>query len=186
MNHKESFIKADIYIADMDRQYYCDHHLRLGRYPGETDEQLMLRLLTFVLFAHKELKFTPFQGTHQEAHLLQVNDLEEIENWIVIGQPSEKQLRRACQKSPHVAIVTENDKAGLQWWEKEQHRMAHFSNLDVVRIHGEHLQNLAAMCSRNMKLQINILDGEILVHDHNSVVMVRPEVLLRTHAVQAA
>ena len=186
MSNKDSLFKIDMYIADMDRQYYCDHHLRLVRYPHETLEHLMLRLMAFVMFAHRELKFTPYQGAQQEAHLLQVNDMEEIENWIIVGQPGEKLLKRACQKSPKVMVVNADDRLTGNWWQKEQHRLGMLDNLEVVHIPQDQLASLTPMCELNMKWQINILDGEILVHDQHSAILIKPEHLKHLRTAQAA
>ena len=45
-------LKATVYkvqpnIADMDRGYYADHALTLACHPSETEERLMVRILTF-------------------------------------------------------------------------------------------------------------------------------------------
>ena len=46
---KATIFKADLSIADMDRNYYADHALTLARHPSETDERMMLRILAFAL-----------------------------------------------------------------------------------------------------------------------------------------
>ncbi|MEO6076013.1 MAG: YaeQ family protein, partial [Dokdonella sp.] len=43
--------KVELQISDMDRNYYATHVLTLAKHPSETDERLMVRLLTFALFA---------------------------------------------------------------------------------------------------------------------------------------
>ena len=40
---KSTVYKADLHIADMDRQYYQQHSLTLARHPSETEERLMVR-----------------------------------------------------------------------------------------------------------------------------------------------
>ncbi len=54
---KATIFKADLQIADMDRQYYAEHSLTLARHPSETDERMMVRLFAFALFAHAQLSF---------------------------------------------------------------------------------------------------------------------------------
>ena len=44
---KATIFKADLQIADMDRNYYNDHALTIARHPSETDERMMVRLLAF-------------------------------------------------------------------------------------------------------------------------------------------
>ncbi|HEY0634462.1 MAG TPA: YaeQ family protein, partial [Gammaproteobacteria bacterium] len=55
---KATIFKADLQIADMDRNYYADHSLTLARHPSETDERMMVRLLAFALHASDTLAFT--------------------------------------------------------------------------------------------------------------------------------
>src|SRR5690554_7226591 len=44
---KATIFKATLHIADMDRQYYSDHHLTVSRNQLETDECLLKHLLPF-------------------------------------------------------------------------------------------------------------------------------------------
>src|SRR3982750_1495479 len=55
---KATIYKADLQIADMDRNYYQDHALTLARHPSETDERMMIRLLAFAIHASEALTFT--------------------------------------------------------------------------------------------------------------------------------
>src|SRR4030067_826962 len=57
MAQKATVFKADLQIADMDRNYYQNHALTLARHPSETDERMMVRLLAFSLCAHEYLEF---------------------------------------------------------------------------------------------------------------------------------
>ena len=54
---KSTIFKAELQIADMDRNYYGDHALTIARHPSETDERMMVRLLAFALHADKALTF---------------------------------------------------------------------------------------------------------------------------------
>ena len=54
---KATIYKADLNIADMDRNYYQEHALTIARHPSETDERVMIRLLAFALHADPALTF---------------------------------------------------------------------------------------------------------------------------------
>ena len=54
---KSTIFKAELQIADIDRNYYQSHALTLARHPSETDERMMVRLLAFALHAHESLLF---------------------------------------------------------------------------------------------------------------------------------
>ena len=55
---RATIFKADLNVADMDRNYYGSHALTLARHPSETDERMMVRLLAFALNASEDLTFT--------------------------------------------------------------------------------------------------------------------------------
>ena len=48
---KATIFKADLQIADLDRNHFKDYSLTLARHPSETDERMMVRLLAFALHA---------------------------------------------------------------------------------------------------------------------------------------
>jgi uncharacterized protein YaeQ len=52
---KATIFKAELQIADMDRNYYCDHSLTIALHPSETDERMMVRVLAFARHAHEAL-----------------------------------------------------------------------------------------------------------------------------------
>ena len=55
---KSTVYKVQLNVADMDRDYYADHVLTMACHPSETEERLMVRLLTFALYASDDLQFT--------------------------------------------------------------------------------------------------------------------------------
>jgi uncharacterized protein YaeQ len=50
---KAIIFKAELQIADMDRNYYHDHILTIARHPSENDVRMMVRLLAFALQANE-------------------------------------------------------------------------------------------------------------------------------------
>ncbi len=54
---KSTIFKAELQIADMDRNYYHDHALTITRPPSETDERMMVRVLVYALHASEALAF---------------------------------------------------------------------------------------------------------------------------------
>ncbi|MEP6873716.1 MAG: YaeQ family protein, partial [Burkholderiales bacterium] len=46
---KATIYKANLQIADMDRNVYVDHAVTIARHPSETDERMMIRLLALAL-----------------------------------------------------------------------------------------------------------------------------------------
>ncbi|MEJ2453306.1 MAG: YaeQ family protein, partial [Candidatus Thiodiazotropha sp.] len=96
---KSTIYKAELQIADMDRNHYQAYSLTLARHPSETDERMLLRLVAFALNAHEQLGFCKGISTDDEPDLWQKSLSGEIELWIELGQPDEKRLRRACGRA---------------------------------------------------------------------------------------
>ena len=104
-----TIFKAELQIADLDRNYYHDHALTLARHPSETDERMMVRLLAFVLHAHETLSFGNGLSTCDEPDLWQKDLTGAIQFWIDVGLPDEKtdpQSLWSCQAGIHLYV----------WW----------------------------------------------------------------------
>src|SRR5688572_33449862 len=91
--------RADLSIADMDRNYYADHSLTVARHPSETEERLMVRLLAFAVFAAADLEFGRGLSTDDEPDLWRRDLTGLVELWIEVGLPEEKWLRKACGRA---------------------------------------------------------------------------------------
>ena len=91
-----TIFKATVQIADLNRHYYADHQLTLARHPSETDERLMIRLLSFLLHVDERLKFTKGLCADDEPDLWQHSLSGDIELWIDVGLPDERRVRKAC------------------------------------------------------------------------------------------
>ena len=89
---KATIFKAELQIADMDRNYYHDHALTIARHPSETDERMMVRVLAYALHAHEALSFGKGLSTDDEPDLWQKDLTGAIELWIDVGQPDEKRI----------------------------------------------------------------------------------------------
>jgi uncharacterized protein YaeQ len=174
LNHmaiKATIFKADLQIADIDRNYYADHALTLARHPSETDERMMVRLLAFALNAHAALSFGQGLSTDDEPDLWQKDLTGAIELWIDVGLPEEKQVRRACGRAGRVIVYTYGSGAEI-WWGQNGARLARNRNLAVFRLPVPTTRDLARLAHRNMKLHCTIHDGQISVADENEIVQV--------------
>ena len=172
---KATIFKATLHIADMDRQYYSDHHLTVARHPSETDERMMIRLLAFALNASDTLEFTKGLSSDDEPELWQKSLSDEIELWIELGLPDEDRIRKACNRSQHVILYTYGGRAVPVWWEKHHNKLTRFGNLTVVELPADPLILLAALAERSMTLQVSIQDGEVTFSNHKGLVSITPE-----------
>ena len=171
---KATIYKADLQIADMDRNYYQDHALTLARHPSETDERMMIRLLAFAIHAGEALSFTKGLFDTDEPDLWQKDLTGAIELWIEVGQPDEKRLMKACGRSAKVIVYTYSATSHI-WYKQIANKLERARNLTVINIPSEASAQLEKLASRNMQLQCTIQDGQIWLTDSVDTVLVERE-----------
>ena len=164
--------KAQLSVADMDRNYYETHDLTIAQHPSETDLRLMLRLAAFALNASERLAITKGIGGDDEPELWEKNYGGEIELWIDLGQVDEKRLRKACGRSERVIVYTYNTNSATAWWKQYGATFARFKNLSVIHLHAEGIEKLH---ERSMRLQCNISDTELSLHSDKGDVIITQE-----------
>jgi uncharacterized protein YaeQ len=160
---KATIFKAELQIADMDRNYYGDHSLTIARHPSETDERMMVRLLAFALHAHEALVFADSIGNDEEPSLWQKDLTGAIRIWIDVGQPDEKRIRKACGRAARVFIFTYGGHGADVWLNQIRSSLERSSNLSVVNLPASAPAALAGLSRRSMKLQFTIQDGQVWV-----------------------
>lgn len=159
---KSTIYKADLKIADLDRNVYADHALTIARHPSETDERLMVRLLAFAMYRHENLAFGPGISDADEPDLWQRDLTGAIEHWIEVGLPDEKRLTRACGRSLEVTVLAYGRAADV-WWKQIEAKLARLPKLQVLRFDDADTKSLAAMAQRNMALAATIHEGQVLI-----------------------
>jgi len=172
---KATVFKAALQIADMDRHYYADHALTLARHPSETDERMMVRLLAFALYADELLAFGKGMSNDEEPDLWQKDLTGAIERWIDVGLPDERAIRKACGRAAQVVVISYGRAAPI-WWNENRSKLQRLSNLTVLNLANETTQALAALANRNMQLQCNIQENDIMMTSAAGMIEVEPEV----------
>lgn len=174
---KSTICKAALSVADIDRGYYGDHALTIARHPSETDERMMVRLLAFALHAHEALSFGRGLSTEDEPDLWRSDLTGAIEQWIEVGLPDERELRKACGRAREVHVVAYGGRAVDLWWQGVRDRLERQERLTVTEVSPEASRALAHMAGRSMDLQVTIQEGHVLVTDGTSSVAVDLRVL---------
>ena len=82
---KATVFKAEIEIADMNRNYYNKHNLVVARHPSENDLRMMIRLIAFAVNANENMEFTRGLSSEDEPDLWLKNPNGEIDRWIELG-----------------------------------------------------------------------------------------------------
>jgi uncharacterized protein YaeQ len=174
---KATIFKAELQIADMDRNYYKDHSLTLARHPSETDERLMVRLLAFALHASETLAFGRGLSAEDEPDLWEKDLTGVIDTWIDVGLPDERRLRKACGRAATVFVYAYGGRAADLWWRQGEGDLARSANLTIVSLPYPGTQALAGLAGRNMQLQCTIQEGQVWLGDGKSAVQVEPVIL---------
>ena len=180
---KSTIYKANLQLADMDRQVYGDHTLTLALHPSETEERLMVRLLAFALHVTADdtrgtLQFARGLADADEPDLWQRDLTDQLIHWIEVGQPDERRMAKACGRAERVTVYCYSNAAPI-WWAGLETKVSRLRNLEVWRIAAESSQALAAMAQRSMQLQLTMQDAHIWVSDTSRSVEIVPQALWR-------
>ena len=171
---KATIFKADLQIADMDRNYYQGHALTLARHPSETDERMMVRLLAFAIHADEALTFTKGLFDTEEPDLWQKDLTGAIDLWVEVGQPDDKRLMKACGRATEVVVYSYSATSHI-WYKQIANKLERAKNLSVINIPAEASAQLEKMVNRNMQLQCTIQDGQIWLTNSVDTVLIERE-----------
>ena len=174
---KSTIFKAEVSVADIDRGYYRDHVLRIARHPSETDERMMVRVLAFALHADDALEFGRGISTEDEPDLWRRDLTGAIEQWIEVGLPDERELRKACGRAREVHVLAYGGRAAELWWSGVADKLERQAQLSVREVPQESSRALAQMAGRSMRLQVTIQEGHVFVSDGATSVPVDVRVL---------
>ena len=161
MAQKATIFKAELAVADMDRNHFQTHSVTLARHPSETDERMMVRLLAFALHASDALAFGRGLSSEDEADLMQRDLTGAIQLWIDVGLPDEKSLRKASGRARHVIVYAYGGRAVELWWTKNRATLERLPNFSAFGVPLEASQALARLAARTMQLQCTVQDGHL-------------------------
>lgn len=173
---KSTIFKAELQIADLDRNYYQNHMLTIARHPSETDERMMVRVLAFAMHADPALVFGKGLSSEDEPDLWRKDLTGVIELWIEVGLPDEKRLRRACGRARQVVAVTYGGRVADMWWQQNQATLRRQDNLTVINLSPEDSRALAALAARGMQLQCTLQEGELWLIVDGENTRIAPEI----------
>ena len=179
---KSTIFKANLSIADIDHGYYADHNLTLARHPSETDERMMVRLVALALNAWQLQALCNGDGTlafgtglsdpdDPDVHITDFTGAKRL--WIEVGQPEEKPITKACNKSDHVLVYPFHHAAHV-WWKGIEGKVNRQDKLEVLYIDSEIAQQLGSLAERSMQLQATIQEGQLTLSSNLGTVFVEP------------
>lgn len=175
---KATIFKIELQLTDLDRGYYQTHALTLARHPSETDERMMVRVMAFALRAHPALEFGRGLSTDDEPDLWRKDLTGAIEEWIEVGLPDEKRLRRASGRSAAVFVLAYGGRATDIWWEQNQSALRKLSKLAVMTLPQAQTEALARHVTRTMQVSCTIQEGELWLVIDGETLHLTPETWL--------
>ena len=167
--------KADLHVADSDRNYYGSHSLTIAKHPSETDERMMVRIIAFALQAHEDLVFTKGLSESDEPDIWIKDLTDAITLWIEIGQPDERRILKACGRAKNVIVYCYGGQPSKIWWEGIANKLNRARNLEVISIPSKQAQSLNDLVERSMVIHVNVQDGEVYVSSDRGQVTITPE-----------
>ena len=175
---KAIIYKANLQIADMDRNVYVDRGLTLARHPSETDERMMIRLLALALNLpadpnHGMLELAKDLWEADEPALWHKDLTGELKHWVEIGQPDDKRLMKASGRADRVSVYSFSASTPI-WWAGIATKITRASNIAVWQVDAAQSQALAALAQRSMQLQISVQDGTAYLGDGEHAVEITP------------
>jgi uncharacterized protein YaeQ len=174
---KATIYKADLSIADMDRNYYQEHALTIARHPSETDERVMIRLLAFALHADPLLTYGKDLFDVEEPALWLKDLTGAIDLWIEVGQPDERRLMKAAGRAEHVVVYSYSATSHI-WFKSLANKVERAQKISIINIPAETSAQLEQMAQRSMQLQCTIQDGQVWLTDGQQTVQVERETLM--------
>jgi len=174
---KATIYKADLSIADMDRNYYQEHALTIARHPSETDERVMIRLLAFALHADPLLTYGKDLFDVEEPALWLKDLTGAIDLWIEVGQPDERRLMKAAGRAEHVVVYSYSATSNI-WFKGLASKLERTKKISIINIPAETSTQLEQMAQRSMQLQCTIQDGQVWLTDGERTVQVEREILM--------
>jgi len=172
---KATIYKAQLNLADMDRNVYVDTNITIARHPSESDERMMIRVLALALgwpadTSEGTIELAKDMWEPDEPALWQKNYSDEILHWVEVGQPDDKRLMKAAGRARQVSLYAFQSSTPI-WWSGIATKLTRAQNLTVWQIPTEQSQALAQLAQRGMQLQVTVQDGTLWVNDgvHDSV-----------------
>jgi uncharacterized protein YaeQ len=174
---KSTIFKVELSIADIDRGYYRDHAMTVARHPSETDERMMVRLLAFALHADDALEFGRGLSTEDEPDVWRRDLTGAVEQWIEVGLPEEREVRKACGRANEVFVLAYGGRAVDLWWQGAREKLERQDRLGVSEVPIEASRALAQLAARDMRLQVTIQEGHVYIADGATSVPVEIRVI---------
>jgi uncharacterized protein YaeQ len=178
---KATIFKAQLQIADIDRNVYLDHAVTIARHPSENDERMMMRLLALALNIpsddhNGQLDLGKGLSDVDEPDLAHADLTGRLLHWIELGQPDDKRLQRASSRCDEVTVYSYASSTPV-WWAGIENKISRMGKVAVWQIPSDQSQELARLAERSMRWQVTVQDGTCYVNTGKDTVEITPKLL---------
>jgi len=172
-----SIYKANVSLANLDESVYEDVSLTMALHPSETEERMMMRLLTFLYCFEERLEFSDGLNNPDSPDIWKKNLMGDVEHWIEIGQPDEKKIKKACGRSERVSIFTFNEFKLSTWLPKIKTKFSQNKKVSVYKLSVKDDLDIHSLVQRTMELNCLLEDQSFFISDQDLRVQVAVEKL---------
>lgn len=176
---KPTIYKAQVELADSDRNCFEALSLTMARHPSETLERMAARLLAYCLNYTRGLEFTRGISTADEPDVWAHSDHGEIEHWIEVGQPEAARLRKACGRARRVSVYA-FAKSADTWWKLNSESITALPRLLVWQFDWDEIQAAAALLDRTVQLNVSVVGGTLYLDNGGTSASVEPQLLCQS------
>ncbi len=173
---KATIFKANIALADMDRNYYDTLQLTIAKHPSENEQRMMVRLMAYILNAHQDLQFGKGVSDENEAAIWQINYSDEINLWIELGQLDEKRLKKACHRAQKVKLYCYGTSVE-SWWSQNEVALNQYHRLTIEQFSQSTCDALVKLASKTMDFQCSIQDGQLWLTSGAETLLIETNIL---------
>lgn len=150
--------RANLQLADVDRNCYQQLAVTVARHPSETAERLVARLLAYALCFEDGLTFTRGIGAGDEPDLWRKGADGRVEIWIEVGLPDAERIVKATRHARRVLLLACG--RGLSRWSEQcLPRLESLSNLQAISLDQAFLQTLAERLERGITWEVTVTEG---------------------------
>ena len=176
---KPTIYKAQVELADSDRNCFETLPLILAKHPSETLERMAVRLLAYCLNTARGLEFTKGISTADEPDLWLHSDSGELQQWIEVGHPEELRLRKACGRARQVSVYA-FAKSTPTWWKLNGEAISALPHIQVWQLDWPEVSAVADMLGRTVQLNVSLVGGIMYLDNGSSSTSVEPQQLCQT------
>jgi uncharacterized protein YaeQ len=151
---KPTIFKLQIFLSDVDRNYYDCLNLTVAQHPSETRERMMARVVAYCLNAQERLTFSRGISATDEPDIWLHTLDGRLVLWIDVGEPTAERIKKASHIAERVNVYSFNTKSDV-WWEQGRSRFAELSAA-VYRFDWESIKTLADLVQRTMDMSFTI------------------------------